>query len=113
MNQGPDEHDNKHPNEDLVRKIASSGPIWNSSRIGIMVALLISRRATFTDLLIATGLQKSSLSRSIEILEDNGYIITRYGFLKAGGIRKIIEITQEGEEAIKEYLLLLKQLKNI
>jgi DNA-binding MarR family transcriptional regulator len=86
------------------------GPFSISIRIGIMTALLGSKRTTFTELLLAVKTPKSSLNKNLGILEDHGYIKQRKGFLPSLGPRTIVEITPKGEEAIKKHLELMRQL---
>jgi DNA-binding MarR family transcriptional regulator len=75
-----------------------------------MMALLGSKKATFTELLLAVKSPKSSLNKNLGILEDHGFIKQHRGFLPAMGPRMIIEITQKGEEAIKKHLELMRSL---
>jgi DNA-binding MarR family transcriptional regulator len=75
-----------------------------------MAALLGSKRATFTELLLSVKTPKSSLNKNLGILEDHGFINQRRGFLNSLGPRTIIEITPKGEEAIKKYLELMRSL---
>ena len=93
-----------------VSDIGSSGPFSVSTRVGIMTALLGSERATFTELLLAVKSPKSSLNKTLGILEDHGFVKQRRGFLPAMGPRMIIEITPKGEEAIKKYLESMRSL---
>jgi DNA-binding MarR family transcriptional regulator len=81
-----------------------------STRIGIMTALLGSKRATFTELLLAVKTPKSSLNKSLGILEDYGYVKQHRGFLPSLGPRTIVEITPKGEEAIRKHLELMRAL---
>ena len=76
-----------------------------------MVALLPLKRATFTELLLAVKVPKSSLNTSLAILEESGYVVVREGFSTLRP-RTFVEITQKGEQAIREQLLLLKELAN-
>jgi DNA-binding MarR family transcriptional regulator len=96
--------------KNLVSDIGSSGPFSVSTRVGIMTALLGSKRATFTELLLAVKSPKSSLNKNLGILEDHGFVKQRRGFLPTFGPRMIIEITPKGEEAIKKYLELMRTL---
>jgi len=58
--------------------------------------------------MLVVNLPKSSLNLSLEILKENKYVTVRRGFLPVGGPRTIVEITPEGEKAIKDYLALLQ-----
>jgi DNA-binding MarR family transcriptional regulator len=75
-----------------------------------MTALLGSKRATFTELLLAVKTPKSSLNKNLRILEDVGFIKQCRGFLAALGPRTFVEITPNGEEAIKKHLELMRTL---
>ena len=75
-----------------------------------MAALLAIRRTTFTELMLAVNLPKSSLNLSLEILKENKFVTIRRGFLPVGGPRTIVEITPEREKAIRDYLALLQNL---
>ena len=98
--------------EDLVSEIGSPGPFSVSTRVGIMTALLGSKRATFTELLLVVKTPKSSLNKNLGILEDSGFVKQSRGFLLAPGPRTIVEITTKGEEAIKKHLELMRALAN-
>jgi len=60
--------------------------------------------------MLAVNLPKSSLNLSLEILKENKLVTVRRGFLPVGGPRTIIEITPEGEKAIRDYLTLLQSV---
>lgn len=96
--------------EDLVSAIGTTGPFSVSTRVGIMTALLGSKRATFTELLLVVKTPKSSLNKNLGILEDSGFVKQRRGFLPATGPRTIVEITPKGEVAIKDHLELMRAL---
>jgi len=64
----------------------------------------------FTELMLVVNLPKSSLNLSLEILKDNRLVTVRRGFLPVGGPRTIIEITPEGEKAIKDHLTLIQDV---
>lgn len=75
-----------------------------------MTALLGFKWTTFTELLLAVKIPKSSLNKNLGILEDHGFIKQRRSFLLGPGPRTIIEITPEGEEAIKKHLESMRAL---
>jgi DNA-binding MarR family transcriptional regulator len=107
----PDEKEDGSAGEegkDLVSGIGLPGPFSVSTRVGIMTALLGFRRTTFTELLLALKAPKSSLNKSLGVLEDYEFIRRRKGFLGVGGPRAIIEITPKGEDAIKGHLELMR-----
>ena len=95
---------------EILASLSASGPLSSSARVAILAALLAIRHATFTELMLAVNLPKSSLNLSLEILKENKFVIVRRGFLPVGGPRTIVEITPEGEKAIRDHLLLLQSL---
>lgn len=87
-----------------LSEIASGGALSSFTRIGIMLALLGVEQITFTDLLFAIKVSKSSLNHSVNALADAGYVTVRKGFEAAGGPRTFIRITKEGKKAIRSHL---------
>lgn len=87
-----------------LSELASAGVLSNSARVGMMIALQGVERITFTDLLLSLKLSKSSLYKSIGILEEAGYVTMSKGFKATGRPRNFIQITPKGKAAIKEYL---------
>jgi DNA-binding MarR family transcriptional regulator len=102
---GPDQSDLG----DLT-SLSSSGPLNSSARVAILAALLALRRTTFTELMLAVSLPKSSLNLSLAILEQNKFVTVRKGFVQIGGPRTIVEITSQGEKAIRDHLLMMQEL---
>ena len=74
MSNPPSDHDQ------ALSQFTSAGALSSSVRVGIMLALLGVERITFTDLLLAVNVSKSSLNKSIKILADEGYVKERFGF---------------------------------
>jgi DNA-binding MarR family transcriptional regulator len=75
----------------------------------MMGALLGVRKVTFTELLLAVGVPKSSLHRNLEVLEDHGFVKQSRGFLPSvSGPRSFVEITPKGEVAIRVHLETLR-----
>ncbi len=93
-----------------LTSLSSSGPLSSSARVAILAALLAFRHTTFTELMLAVNLPKSSLNMSLAILKENKFVTVRRGFLPVGGPRTIVEITPEGEEAIRDHLMLMQNL---
>ena len=104
---GEEEKESRFEN---LASLSTSGPLSNSARVAILAALLAIRRTTFTELMLAVNLPKSSLNLSIEILKENKLVTVRRGFLPVGGPRTFVEITPEGEKAIRDYLALLQSV---
>jgi DNA-binding PadR family transcriptional regulator len=47
---------------------------------------------------------------SLSVLKENKLVTVRKGFIQIGGPRTIIEITPEGEKAIRDHLLMMQDL---
>jgi DNA-binding MarR family transcriptional regulator len=88
----------------------TSGPLSSSVRVGILAALISFRRTTFTELMIVVNIPKSSLNFNLAVLKENNFITVRRGFMGVGRPRTIVEITPEGEKAIREHLKILQNL---
>lgn len=95
---------------DALSSLSSSGPLTSSARVAILAALLAFKRTTFTELMLAVNLPKSSLNLSLAILKENKLVTVKKSLVQIGGPRTIVEITQQGEEAIKEHLLKMQDL---
>jgi len=78
--------------------------------VAILAALIAFRRTTFTELMLAVGVPKSSLNMSLNILKENGLVTVRRGFVGIGGPRTIVEITPAGEKAIRNHLAMMQDL---
>ena len=100
------------PNDKLdeLPSLSSSGPLSSSARVAILAALLAFKRTTFTELLLAVNVPKSSLNVSLAILKESKLVTVRKGFMGMGGPRTIVEITPEGEKTIRDHLLLMQNL---
>ena len=95
---------------DGLPSLSASGPLSSSARVAILAALLALRRTTFTELMLAVNVPKSSLNLSLTVLKENNLVAVRRGFLPLGGPRTIVEITQEGEKAIRDHLIMMQSL---
>jgi len=93
-----------------VSEIASTGSLSSFTRVGIMLALLGVEQITFTDLMFVVKVSKSSLNHSVKALADAGYVSVHKGFKTAGGPRTFIQITNEGEVAIRAHLEKMQRL---
>ncbi len=85
-------------------ELASEGVLSSFTRVGIMLAPLGVEQITFTDLLFAVNVSKSSLNHSVNALAGAGYVSVRKGFKTAGGPRTFVEITDQGKKAIRTIL---------
>ena len=106
----PNDEEEEGGQLDSLALLSASGPLASSARVAILAALLAIRRTTFTELMLAVNLPKSSLNLSLNILKQNNFVTVRRGFLPVGGPRTIVEITPTGERAIKDHLLLVQSL---
>ena len=100
---GIGEDESSTSDAESVQKLSSMGPLSNSARVGILVVLLGPKKATFTDLRLAVKLPKSSLNMSLSILQEADYVKVSTVFTKSGRHRTIVQITVNGEKAIREY----------
>jgi len=70
-------------------------------------------RASFNDLLKATGLSKGNLWSHLQVLEKAGYIKVKKGFLKRKP-RTDYYLTEEGRRALSTYVSeMIRELKEI
>jgi DNA-binding MarR family transcriptional regulator len=95
---------------DDLSSLSSSGPLNSSARVAILSALLAFKSTTFTELELALHLPKSSLNLSLNILKQNKLVTVRRALVQIGGPRTIVEITPEGEKAIRNHLLMMQEL---
>jgi DNA-binding MarR family transcriptional regulator len=109
-NKDPEEEGSSAPDKGDLAELASGGPLSNLTRVGIMLALLGVDRITFSELLMAVKVSKSSLSRSLEILEESGLVRTRRGFAAFGGPRTFVQITEAGKRAIRTHLETMRRV---
>lgn len=93
-----------------LSELASGGALCSLTRVGIMLALLGVEQITFTDLMLAVEVSKSSLSYSVNALADAGYVTVRKGFKTAGGPRTFIQITSTGKEAVSLHLETMRRI---
>jgi len=95
---------------DELSSLSSSGPLTSATRVAILAALLAFKKTTFTELMLAVNLPKSSLNLSLAVLKENKFVTVKKGFIQIGGPRTIVEITPEGKRAIQEHLLLMQNI---
>jgi DNA-binding PadR family transcriptional regulator len=79
-------------------------------RVGILAALLLFSLTTPTQLMAVVNIPNSSLNFSLAILKENEMITIRIGFIRGGRPNTIVEITPEGERAIKGHLTIVQNL---
>ena len=95
--------------KDLIQFL-NNRALNNSVRLAILLALYTFTEMTFSELLEYSRLQKSSLAMHIQVLEEEGFVVSQKKFT-INGVRTFIKITDKGKEVIKEYLRLLEGLK--
>ncbi|MGA3111757.1 MAG: transcriptional regulator [Candidatus Bathyarchaeia archaeon] len=95
-----------------LSEFASGGTLSSLTRLGIMLALLGVEQITFTDLMLAINISKSSLSYSVNALADAGYVTVRKGFKTEGGPRTFIQITEKGKHVISKHLETMRRLSS-
>ncbi|WP_338598454.1 winged helix-turn-helix domain-containing protein [Sulfolobus tengchongensis] len=81
----------------------------NSIRLAILISLYTFGEMTFSEILEYAQIPKSSLMMHIQILEEEGLVISRKGFT-VNGIRTFIRITDKGREIVKEYFKLISSI---
>ena len=99
--------------EDRIKELIqflNNRALNNSVRLAILLALYTFTEMTFSELLEYSKLQKSSLAMHIQVLEEEGFVVSQKKFT-INGVRTFIKITDKGKEVIKEYLKLLEGLK--
>jgi len=95
-----------------VRDIFTGKPLQNTQRILILVALYLSKRLGFTDLVKVTGIDKGRMACHLEVLEKHG-LVKKKKYIMLLGPRTYIEITKEGEETLENILKALDRIITI
>jgi len=99
--------------EDRIKELIqflNNRALNNSVRLAILLGLYTFTEMTFSELLEYSRLQKSSLAMHIQVLEEEGFVVSQKKFT-INGVRTFIKISDKGKETIKEYLKLLEGLK--
>jgi len=99
--------------EDRIKELIqflNNRALNNSVRLAILLALYTFTEMSFSELLEYSRLQKSSLAMHIQVLEEEGFVVSQKKFT-INGVRTFIKITDKGKEVVKEYLKLLEGLK--
>ncbi len=89
-----------------ARELFTDKALQNTQRILILVALYLTKRLGFIDLVRATGIDKGRLAYHLEVLEKHG-LVSRRRYITLLGPRIYIEITSKGEEKIIRILEIL------
>jgi len=98
--------------EDRIKELIqflNNRALNNSVRLAILLALYTFTEMSFSELLEYSKLQKSSLAMHIQVLEEEGFVVSQKKFT-INGVRTFIKITDKGKEVVKEYLKLLEGL---
>ncbi len=98
--------------EDIKKlmELLKNPALSNSVRLGALISLYMVKRTTFASLQSSTGISKSSLYMHLQVLEEHGLIKVKK-VLTALGPRTVIEITEKGEEVVKEYMDVIRGVK--
>ncbi|MCL4344926.1 MAG: transcriptional regulator [Candidatus Thermoplasmatota archaeon] len=79
-------------------------------RTGIMIALYGIRKITFTDLLISTGLPRSSFYSHLKYLSENQYITVRTEITLRRPLT-FIRITDTGMRKVENYFRIIEKYR--
>jgi DNA-binding MarR family transcriptional regulator len=91
------------------RNLIEKGKLFSTQpRFSIMFLLYLHRKVGFTELQKLLGLTPGNLDHHIRKLEDAGFLKTRW-MLSWRPLKKI-EITMEGTQKFREYVIELKEL---
>lgn len=96
--------------QEIAKKLSSMGPLAYSARVAILLVLERENKATFTEILMVTGMPKSSLKSSLTTLENAGMIISRVSLSSTDRPRTVLEITDKGRKAVREYARVFSRL---
>lgn len=97
--------------EHALNEIVGDDVYSNGIRTGILIGLYGIDKITFTELLISTGLPKSSLYLHLKYLHKRNYITVRVELT----IRRpltFIRITEKGKDKVKNYFSLIEKYTN-
>jgi DNA-binding MarR family transcriptional regulator len=103
--EGPEKNDRSTENDNLtsLRDRLSDPALKSSARVLILISLSISKKLSFVELLVLTGLGKGSLENHVEKLSTSEYVIAR-NIKTFSGMREIVEITKKGQEICRSLL---------
>lgn len=86
-----------------LRNVLVDRAILNTQRLLILVALYLSGKLVFIDLVRITGIDKGKLEYHLSVLEEEG-LIRRRRHLTLIGPRLYIEITCKGERILEQVI---------
>ncbi|MEM3371287.1 MAG: transcriptional regulator [Candidatus Korarchaeum sp.] len=90
------------PEEEIRRVIEFNEVLGDGVRLAIMLYLRIKGKVRFNELASGLGISSGRLAHHLGVLEGSGYI--RVERLREDLRGRIIEITPEGVNALREYL---------
>ncbi|MEM1646571.1 MAG: transcriptional regulator [Ignisphaera sp.] len=94
----------------LLIQFLNNRALNNSVRLAILISLYTFGKMSFSEILEYARIPKSSLAMHIQILEEEGLVISRKEFTSRG-VRTFIQITDKGRDVVKEYLELISNMK--
>ncbi|MGQ4914473.1 MAG: transcriptional regulator [Candidatus Asgardarchaeia archaeon] len=97
---------------DLFKRSTVDDILHTPARMGIMLLLYLHQRATFKQLIEATGLTAGNLASHIKKLEARGYVKV-VKFFEELKPRTKYEITEKGKRAFEEYARFLSDFLEI
>ncbi len=98
--------------DDIVRELRGillDKTIVNVQRLLILIALYLSKRLSFKELVKITGIDKGRLEYHLKILIDEG-LLRRKNYITLTGPRVYLEITSKGEEYLEKVIAYLKKI---
>ncbi len=92
-----------------LRDILLDKTIVNIQRLLILIALYLSKRLSFKELVKITGIDKGRLEYHLNILIKEG-LLQRKNYITLTGPRVYLEITSKGEEYLEKIIVYLKKI---
>ena len=83
--------------------------IHEPTRLGLMAALMTEDERDFVSLKKSFGLSSGKLNAHLRVLEDNGYIIVKKGFVNRKP-RTTYSLNRKGKESFRRYIDHLEQI---
>ncbi|MGP6207153.1 transcriptional regulator [Cuniculiplasma sp. SKW3] len=83
----------------------------NGIRTGILIGLYGIDKITFTELLLSTGLPKSSLHVQLKYLQEGDYVTIKTE-LTLRRPMTFIRITEKGKDKVKNYFFIIEKYRN-
>ena len=93
-----------------LAELLNSETLRNGVRLGILIALRVLNEATFTELVEALMMPKSTVHSHIRALEEEGFVEVKR-VLTMAGPRTMVRITDKGRRIIDEYLRIVGRVE--